>query len=73
MIGHIHQDQIVDNIVFFQAPNVILATGGIGSIYAYTTNPRDVYGEGISLAATAGAELVDLEFVQFHPTALDIG
>ena len=73
VIGHIHQDQIVDNIVFFQAPNVILATGGIGSIYAYTTNPRDVYGEGISLAATAGAELVDLEFVQFHPTALDIG
>ena len=73
VIGHIHQNNIVDNIVFFQSPNVILATGGIGSIYAYTTNPRDVYGEGISLAATAGAELVDLEFVQFHPTALDIG
>ena len=73
VIGHIHQNNIVDNIVYFQSPNVILATGGIGSIYAYTTNPRDVYGEGISLAATAGAELVDLEFVQFHPTALDIG
>lgn len=73
IMGHIHRNKIVDNFVFFQSPNVILATGGIGSIYAHTTNPRDVYGEAIAMAAHAGAELVDLEFVQFHPTALDIG
>jgi L-aspartate oxidase len=73
IMGHIHKDEVVDNFVFFQAPNIILATGGIGSVYAHTTNPRDVYGEAIAMAATAGADLVDLEFVQFHPTALDVG
>ena len=73
IMGHIHKDEAVDNFVFFQSPNVILATGGIGSIYAHTTNPRDVYGESIAMAAQVGAELVDLEFVQFHPTALDVG
>jgi len=73
IVGHIHKTDIVDNFVFFQAPNIVLATGGLGSIYAHTTNPRDVYGEGIAMAANAGADLVDLEFVQFHPTSLDIG
>jgi len=73
IMGHIHKSEVVDNFVFFQSPNVILATGGIGSIYAHTTNPRDVYGEAVAMAAQAGAELVDLEFVQFHPTALDVG
>ena len=73
IMGHIHKNEVIDNFVFFQSPNVILATGGLGSIYAHTTNPRDVYGEAIAMAAKANAELVDLEFVQFHPTALDIG
>ena len=73
IMGHIHKNEIADNFVFFQSPNIILATGGLGSIYAHTTNPRDVYGEAIAMAAQAGAKLVDLEFVQFHPTALDIG
>tara|TARA_B100000963_G_scaffold9068_1_gene7161 strand:- start:1348 stop:2928 length:1581 start_codon:yes stop_codon:yes gene_type:complete len=73
IMGHIHKNEAVDNFVFFQSPNVILATGGLGSIYAHTTNPRDVYGEAIAMAAQANAQLVDLEFVQFHPTALDIG
>ncbi len=73
IMGHIHKNEVVDNFVFFQSPNVILATGGLGSIYAHTTNPRDVYGEAIAMAANANAELVDLEFVQFHPTALDVG
>ena len=73
IMGHIHKNNIADNFVFFQSPNIILATGGLGSIYAHTTNPRDVYGEAIAMACQAGAKLVDLEFVQFHPTALDIG
>lgn len=73
IVGHINKEGIVDNFVFLQAPNVVLATGGVGSLYAYTTNPRDVYGEGIAMAARAGAQLSDMEFVQFHPTAFDIG
>ncbi|NIR34742.1 MAG: FAD-binding protein, partial [Actinobacteria bacterium] len=55
------------------APVVVLATGGIGHLYAKTTNPPEVTGDGIALASRAGADLADLEFVQFHPTALDAG
>ncbi len=52
---------------------VILATGGVGGLYAVTTTPAQVRGEGLGLAALAGAEIADPEFVQFHPTAIDIG
>ena len=55
------------------APAVILATGGIGRVYAKTTNPVEVTGDGLAVAARAGALLRDVEFVQFHPTALDAG
>ncbi len=55
------------------ANNVVLATGGIGQLYACTTNPLAACGDGLAMAARAGAELADLEFVQFHPTALNIG
>lgn len=55
------------------APAVILATGGVGGLYAVTTNPAQLRGEGLGLAALAGAEILDPEFVQFHPTALDVG
>ena len=55
------------------AAAVILATGGLGGLYAVTTNPTQVRGEGLALAALAGAQIVDPEFVQFHPTAIDIG
>ncbi|RWI90024.1 MAG: L-aspartate oxidase [Mesorhizobium sp.] len=51
---------------------VVLATGGIGGLFCDTTNPLSSFGHGLALAACAGAELADLEFVQFHPTALDI-
>lgn len=50
---------------------VVLATGGIGGLFHDTTNPLGSWGQGLALAARAGAELADLEFVQFHPTALD--
>jgi L-aspartate oxidase len=49
---------------------VVLATGGIGGVFAATTNPSDVDGRGLALALRAGASLTDLEFVQFHPTVL---
>jgi L-aspartate oxidase len=52
---------------------VVLATGGIGGLYAHTTNPVTAIGTGLALAARAGAVLRDLEFVQFHPTAIAIG
>lgn len=49
---------------------ILLATGGLGGLYAATTNPVTSFGHGIALAAQAGARLSDMEFVQFHPTAL---
>ncbi|HET8595156.1 MAG TPA: L-aspartate oxidase [Intrasporangium sp.] len=52
---------------------VVLATGGSGQLWQHTTNPRGSQGQGLALAARAGAELRDLEMVQFHPTALDVG
>jgi len=52
---------------------VIIATGGIGGLYCATTNPLGSIGQGLALAARVGAALIDMEFVQFHPTALDVG
>ncbi len=52
------------------APAVVLATGGVGSLFERTTNPGAALGQGLAMAARAGAQLVDLEFLQFHPTAL---
>lgn len=50
---------------------VVIATGGIGGLFADSTNPGGCFGQGLALAAHAGARLSDLEFVQFHPTAFD--
>ncbi len=55
------------------ATRVVIATGGLGGLYAHSTNPAGALGQGLVLAARAGAALGDLEFVQFHPTALDVG
>lgn len=52
---------------------VVLATGGIGHLYAVTTNPAEASGLGLAIAARAGATIADAEFVQFHPTAIMVG
>jgi L-aspartate oxidase len=56
-----------------RASRVVIATGGVGGLYQHTTNPAGAIGQGLMLAMRAGAALADLEFVQFHPTALDVG
>ncbi len=59
-------------LVFIQSSAVILATGGAGRAYLYTTNPPFATADGIGIAFRAGALLADMEFFQFHPTAMDI-
>jgi L-aspartate oxidase len=56
---------------FVPAAAVVLATGGVGALFALTTNPSYAKGEAIAMAARAGAVIADPEFVQFHPTAID--
>jgi L-aspartate oxidase len=65
--------EIDGQLVRVIASATVLATGGIGGLYSETTTPAEVRGEGLGLAALAGAEIADPEFVQFHPTAIDIG
>jgi L-aspartate oxidase len=57
----------------FTAAEIVLATGGVGGLFAITTNPRQALGDGLAMAARAGAPIADPEFVQFHPTAIDVG
>ncbi len=59
-----------DRLIFFQTRAIVLATGGAGQLYRYTTNPPEATADGLALAARLGAVMSDLEFVQFHPTAL---
>lgn len=58
---------------FMPASAVVLATGGAGALFSVTTNPIYARGEAIAFAARAGAVISDAEFVQFHPTAIDVG
>ncbi len=57
--------------VLFAADRVVIATGGVGGLFLHGTNPAGSFGQGLALAARAGAAMGDMEFVQFHPTALD--
>ncbi|MCF6523670.1 L-aspartate oxidase [Streptomyces sp. JJ36] len=62
-----------DGVGAVRAPSVVLATGGMGQVFSATTNPAVSTGDGVALALRAGAEVSDLEFVQFHPTVLYLG
>lgn len=59
-----------NNFEAIYSNNVILATGGIGQLYKYTTNPKESTADGIALAKNSGCELSNMEFIQFHPTGL---
>ncbi|MFN2595249.1 MAG: L-aspartate oxidase [Actinomycetota bacterium] len=62
-----------DGVVEIQSSSTVLATGGTGALFEATTNPPGATGDGLVLAWDAGANLADLEFIQFHPTALAVG
>jgi L-aspartate oxidase len=61
-----------EDIVLIRARDVVIATGGLGGLYARTTNPLTACGDGVAMALAAGARCTGLEFVQFHPTALNV-
>ena len=70
---HVLGEGTEDGVGSVRARAVVLATGGMGQVYASTTNPAVSTGDGVALALRAGAAVADLEFVQFHPTALWLG
>ncbi len=70
---HVLGEGTEDGVGAVLARAVVLATGGMGQIYASTTNPSVSTGDGVALALRAGAVVTDVEFVQFHPTALYLG
>ncbi len=70
--GVIAYNTVSDEYEVIYSAHTILATGGTGQLYKYTTNPAGATGDGLVLAYNAGAELRDLEFIQFHPTSLAV-
>ena len=63
----------IETIEIHPSPNVLVATGGVGQLFELSTNPSISTGDGISLSYRAGAEIMGIEFVQFHPTVFETG
>jgi L-aspartate oxidase len=70
VLGVLALDERTSSTVLVEARAVLLATGGLGRVFENTTNPDVATGDGVACAWRAGAEIADIEFVQFHPTAL---
>ncbi len=70
IVGAVGYARDTGRLVVFEAPTIIMATGGSGRLYAVTSNSWEGTGDGQALALEAGADLLDMEFVQFHPTGM---
>lgn len=70
---HVIGEGTRDGVGQIEAGAVVLATGGLGQVFAETTNPSVSTGDGVALALRAGAKIADVEFIQFHPTVLYLG
>jgi L-aspartate oxidase len=70
VIGAYLLDRKTNEVFALRSGATVLATGGLGQVYLHTTNPPGARGDGVAMAARAGARLLNLQFVQFHPTAL---
>ncbi|NPV74213.1 MAG: L-aspartate oxidase [Pelotomaculum sp.] len=70
--GVLAYDRLARTLKVFRGKVVVLATGGVGRLFEHNTNPEIATGDGIAIAFRAGAEVMDMEFIQFHPTVLNL-